>query len=72
VARENDVVATERALGREHMECDTEHDRVKGVHQDHRARLCASTAGQRHSIDFDRVLSGRQFTLFVRETKLER
>jgi hypothetical protein len=44
VARENDVVATERALGREHMECDTEHDRVKGVHQDHRARLCASTA----------------------------
>jgi hypothetical protein len=31
VARENDVVAAEHALGKAHMECDTEHDRVEAV-----------------------------------------
>jgi hypothetical protein len=72
VARENGVVAAERALGRARMECDAEHDRVKAVQQDYWARLRASSIGQRHSMEFDRVPSGRQFTLSVWETNLER
>jgi hypothetical protein len=35
----NDVVAAERALGRAHMECDAEHDRVKAIQQDYWDRL---------------------------------
>jgi hypothetical protein len=31
MAMEDDVGAAERALGRAHMECDAEHDRVKVV-----------------------------------------
>jgi hypothetical protein len=64
VTRENDVVAAERVLGRAHMECDAEHDRVKDVQQDYQARLHASTASQLCLLEFDRVLSGCQFTLY--------
>jgi hypothetical protein len=64
VTRENGVVAAERVLGRAHMECDAEHDRVKDVQQDYQARLHASTASQLCLLEFDRVLSGCQFTLY--------
>jgi hypothetical protein len=58
VARLNGVVEVKRALGRVRMECDADHDRAGAVQQDYRARLCASTTGRRHSLEFDRVLSG--------------
>jgi hypothetical protein len=46
MARENDMVAAKRALGRAHMECDVEHDWVKAVQQDYRASLCFSITGR--------------------------
>jgi hypothetical protein len=71
VARENDMVAAKHALGRAHMQCDVDHDRVKAVLLDYQARLRASTISQWRSLEFDRVLSGRQFTLSAWETDLE-
>jgi hypothetical protein len=61
-------VATERSLGRAHIE----YDWAEAVRQDYRARMRASTAGFQHSLDFDLVLRGRQFILTVWETDLER
>jgi hypothetical protein len=73
MAREkDDLAATERALGRARMECDVERDRAKAVQQDYQARMRGSTTSRRHSLYFDRVLSGRQFTLSMREVDLER
>jgi hypothetical protein len=46
VARENDMVAAKHALGGACMECDVEHDWVKAIQQDYRARLRASAIGQ--------------------------
>jgi hypothetical protein len=71
MARESDLVATERALWRAHMECNTEHNQAAAVQQDYRARLHATTAGRWCSLDFDRVLSGCQFILSVQEVNLE-
>jgi hypothetical protein len=65
MAREDDLVATERALGRACMECDTKCGRVEAVRQDYQARMRASTTGCWHSLDFDRVLRGCQFILTV-------
>jgi N-acetylglutamate synthase-like GNAT family acetyltransferase len=59
IVRENNLVAAECALGRACMECDVGHDWTVAIHQDYQARLRASTAGHRHSLDFDRFLSGR-------------
>jgi hypothetical protein len=70
--REHDMVEAKRALGRARMECDSAHDQTGAVWQDYLARLCASTVGRRCSLEFDRVLSGHQFTLSVLETELER
>jgi hypothetical protein len=72
MAREDNLVATERTLGRACMECDTECDRVEAVRQDYQAKMRASTTSCRHSLDFDRVLRGRQFILSVRRMDLER
>jgi hypothetical protein len=71
MAREDDLVAAERALGRVRMECNIEHDQAKAIRQDYWARLCASTASHRCSLDFHRVLCECQFILFMRETDLE-
>jgi hypothetical protein len=71
MAQEDNLAATKRALGRTHMECDTECDWVEAIWQDNWARMRASTAGCRRSLDFDRVLRGRQFILTVQETDLE-
>jgi hypothetical protein len=65
MAWEDDLVATEHALGWACMECDTECHRVEDVWQDYRARMRASTAGCWCSLDFDWVLRGRQFILTV-------
>jgi hypothetical protein len=46
VAREDDVVVAERALGRVRMVCNAKHDWVNTILQDYRARLRASTASQ--------------------------
>jgi hypothetical protein len=54
------------------MECDAAHDRPRVVRQDYHARLRATTAGWRRSLEFDRVLSGCWFSLSVQETDLER
>jgi hypothetical protein len=53
------------------MECDTECNRAEAIRQDNWARMRASTAGCRCSLDFDRVLRGCQFILTVKETDLE-
>jgi hypothetical protein len=53
------------------VECDAECNRVKAVWQDYRARLSASTAGCRHSFDFNPILRARQFILSVLEADLE-
>jgi hypothetical protein len=45
LAREDDVMAAERALGRARMECNAERDWVEAVQQDNQARLRTSTAG---------------------------
>jgi hypothetical protein len=71
MARENNLVAAECALGRARMECDAKRDRAMTVQQDYWARLRASIAGHRRSLDFHRVLSGHQFTLSVQEADLE-
>jgi hypothetical protein len=39
-------VAAKHALGGACMECDVEHDWVKAIQQDYRARLRASAIGQ--------------------------
>jgi hypothetical protein len=71
MAQEDDLAATKRALGRTHMECDTECNRAEAIWQDNRARMRASTADCRRSLDFDRGLRGCQFILTVQETDLE-
>jgi hypothetical protein len=53
------------------MECDTECERAEAVRQDYRARIRASTTSCQHSLDFDRVLRGRQFILTVWEMDLK-
>jgi hypothetical protein len=53
MAREDDLVATERTLGRARMECDAECDRAEAVRWDYRAKMHASTAGCRCSLGFD-------------------
>jgi hypothetical protein len=45
LAREDDVMAAERALGRARMECNAERDWVEAIQQDNQARLHTSTAG---------------------------
>jgi hypothetical protein len=70
--REHGVVEAKHALRRAHMECDVAHDRAGAVRQDYHARLCASIAYWRRSLEFNRVLSGRQFILSVQEINLER
>jgi hypothetical protein len=59
IAWEDDLATTERTPGRARKECITECDRTEAVRQDYRARMCASTAGCRCSVDFDLVLRGR-------------
>jgi hypothetical protein len=70
MAWEYDLAATECALGRARMECDTEWDWAKVVRWDYRDKMRASTAGCRRSLDFDQVLRGRQFILTAREMTL--
>jgi hypothetical protein len=53
MSREDDLVVTERALGRARMECDAKCERVEVVRQDYRARICASIAGCMRSLYFD-------------------
>jgi hypothetical protein len=72
LAREHDVVEAERALRRVCMECDAVRDRAGATQQDNWARLRASTASWRCSLELDRVLSGHRFILSVQETDLER
>jgi hypothetical protein len=72
MAREDGLAPSERAVGRARMECDDECDRAEAVRQDYQARVRAFIAGCWHSLDFDRVLEGRWFFLFVQETYLER
>jgi hypothetical protein len=69
--REHGVVEAKRALERAHMECDVAHDRAGAIKQDYQARLCASIAYWRRSLEFNRVLSGRRFSLSVQEIDLE-
>jgi hypothetical protein len=71
LAREHDVVEAECALGRMRMECGAVHDQAGAVQQDYQARVRTTTASQRRSLEFDRVLSGCQFILFMQETDLE-
>jgi hypothetical protein len=72
MAREKvNLAATEHTLGRARMECDVEHDRAEAIQQDYQARMRGSTTSHRHSLYFDRVLSGCQFTLSMREVDLE-
>jgi hypothetical protein len=71
MTREDGLVGFERALGRAHMECDGECDRAKAVWQDYLARVRAFTAGCSRSVDFDRVLEGHWFFLYVQEMDLE-
>jgi hypothetical protein len=42
------------------------------VREDYQARVRASIVGRYHSLEFDRVLSGRQFILSVQVVDLER
>jgi hypothetical protein len=58
MARENDMVEAEHALGRARMECDATHDWAGAIKQDYRARLHASPIGQQCSLEFEWVLSG--------------
>jgi hypothetical protein len=71
MAREDDFVAAEHALGRAHMECDNERDWAKASRWDYWTRLCASTVGQQCSLDFDWVLCERWFLLSMGEMDLE-
>jgi hypothetical protein len=70
-AWEEGLVASEHALGRARMECDTKCDRAEAARQDYRARIHAFTVSYQSSFDFDRVLRGHWFFVFVQETKLE-
>jgi hypothetical protein len=58
--REDDLAASECALGRVHVEYDAKCDWVEAVQQDYRARLGASIAGCRGSFDFNWILRGHQ------------
>jgi hypothetical protein len=71
MAQEDDLAITKRALGLEWMEGDAECERAEAVRQDYRARIRASTTSCQHSLDFDRVLRGRQFILTVWEMDLK-
>jgi hypothetical protein len=53
MAREDDLAATEHALGRARMECGVEYDRVKAVRQDYQARMRTSTTDCRRSLGFE-------------------
>jgi hypothetical protein len=53
------------------MEYNAAQDRTGAVRQDYLARLRASTAGRRCSLEFNRVLSGHQFIFFVHEMEHE-
>jgi hypothetical protein len=64
-AWEDNLAATELALGRARMECDTECDRAEAIQRDYQAWMRASTAGCWCSLDFDGVLRGCQFILTV-------
>jgi hypothetical protein len=55
---EDDLAATEHALGRAHIECDAECNWAEAIWQDYQARMRASTAYCRRSLDFDQVLRG--------------
>jgi hypothetical protein len=59
LAWEDDLAATECALGWAHMECDVECDRAEAIWQDYWAKMRTSTTGCQCSLDFDRVLRGR-------------
>jgi hypothetical protein len=71
MAREDDLVASECALSRARTECDTKHDRAEAAQQDYRARIHSFTVGCWRSFDFDQVLEGHHFLLFVQEADLE-
>jgi hypothetical protein len=73
--RESALLARERGVvegGRAHMECNTIYDQVASFWGDYPPRLRTFTAGRRCSMEFDLVLSGRQFILSVQEVDLER
>jgi hypothetical protein len=53
------------------MECDATLDRDGVVEHDYHARLRASTASRRCSLEYGRVLSRRRFVPSVQETDLE-
>jgi hypothetical protein len=53
------------------MEYNAAQDRTGAVRQDYLARLRASTAGRRCSLEFNQVLSGHQFIFFVHEMEHE-
>jgi hypothetical protein len=71
LAREHGVVEAECALGRACMECDVIHDQDTTILEDYQVRVSASTTSRWHSLEFDRVLSGRQFILSMQEVDLE-
>jgi hypothetical protein len=71
LARERGVVEGECALGQARMEYDAIHDQVVSVRGDYLSRLCTFTAGRRRSLEFDQVLSGRQFILSAQEADLK-
>jgi hypothetical protein len=55
-AREDNLAASEYALGRVCVECDAECDRATAVRQDYRARLSASTEVQPPMNHFKKLL----------------
>jgi hypothetical protein len=57
IAWEDDLAATERALGRARMECDAECDRAEAVQWDYRARMRASTVGFTPAFYNNKILS---------------
>jgi hypothetical protein len=72
LAREHGVVEAERSLRRANVECDAVHDLATTVWEDYRAWMHASTTSWWHSLEFDQVLSGRQFILSMQEVDLDR
>jgi hypothetical protein len=71
LARERGVVEGGRALRRARVECDTIHNQFTFVQGDYLSRLRTFTVGRWCSLEFDQVLSGRQFILSVQEVDLE-
>jgi hypothetical protein len=65
------MVEGKRALGRACMECDAIHDQVSFFRGDYLSRLRTFIAGRWCSLEFDQVLSGRQFILPMQEANLE-